>query len=303
MDATPPYERSVNTVFQSYALFPHMTVFENIGFGLRMKGLPAAEIRNRVEQMLSIVELKGYNTRRPSELSGGEQQRVALARALVNRPTVLLLDEPLGALDLKVRQRMQIELKRIQREVGITFIYVTHDQEEALVMSDRVAVMNRGRIEQVDKTFNVYERPATKFVAGFVGESNRFTGQVRDVGNKVIVDCDGLTLFSQACVTDSLKPGMPVEVVVRPEKIIILSNNDEVHADWNKVSGTIVDMVFQGANIKYIFDTSYALNAAKGGSIVVDQKNVGSFAQPQFLTRRQPAVAAWPSECTLLFPL
>src|SRR5205823_4411710 len=171
-----PYERDVNTVFQDYALFPHMNVEENVEYGLRVKKVPKLDRRDRTAEALEIVRLSGFGRRKPSQLSGGQRQRVALARALVNRPKVLLLDEPLGALDLKLRQAMQIELKRIQREVGITFVYVTHDQEEALTMSDRLAVMNAGRIEQVGTPVEVYERPATDFVAGFIGTSNLLTG-------------------------------------------------------------------------------------------------------------------------------
>ena len=174
----PPNRRDINMVFQSYALFPHMSVFDNVAFGLRRKGVDKGEIARRVGEILEIVDLAGREKRRPRELSGGQQQRVALARALVNRPKALLLDEPLGALDLKLRQAMQVELKRIQREVGITFVYVTHDQGEALTMSDRIAVMNDGRVEQLGTPRDVYERPATKFVAGFIGTSNVLSGTV-----------------------------------------------------------------------------------------------------------------------------
>src|SRR5512144_1113855 len=176
----PPYERPVNTVFQDYALFPHMTVAENIAYGLMIQRVPKVERGRRVDEMLDLVQLPGFGYRKPSQLSGGQRQRVALARALINHPKVLLLDEPLGALDLKLRQQMQVELKNIQREVGITFIYVTHDQEEALTMSDRLAVFSQGRIEQIGSPADVYERPATPFVAGFVGTSNLLTGAVAE---------------------------------------------------------------------------------------------------------------------------
>src|SRR6266542_3275578 len=178
MVGVPPYRRDVNMVFQHYALFPHMSVHDNIAFGLRYKKVPRDEIRRRVAEALRLVELEGREQRRPRQLSGGQQQRVALARALVNRPRALLLDEPLGALDLKLRRAMQLELKRIQREVGITFVYVTHDQEEALTMSDRLAVMNAGRIEQLGTPRELYERPATRFVANFLGTSNLFSGRL-----------------------------------------------------------------------------------------------------------------------------
>src|SRR5437660_2814093 len=174
----PPYRRNVNTVFQNYALFPHLTIFENVAFGLRRKRVPNADVRTRVHDMLALVELAGYESRRPNQISGGQAQRVALARALINRPAVLLLDEPLGALDLKLRKQMQVELKRIQQEVGITFIYVTHDQEEAMTMSDRIAVMQRGRFEQLGDPESLYERPTTRFVAGFLGVSNLLPGTV-----------------------------------------------------------------------------------------------------------------------------
>lgn len=176
-----PFERDVNTVFQNYALFPHMTVFDNISYGLRIRKRPKVEIEKRVNEMLNLVQLKGYEKRKPDELSGGQKQRVAIARALINNPKVLLLDEPLGALDLKLRKQMQIELKRLQKKLGITFVYVTHDQEEALTMSDRIAVMNEGVIEQLATPREIYDRPLTRFVAGFIGESNIFDGKVVNV--------------------------------------------------------------------------------------------------------------------------
>ena len=179
----PPYKRHVNTVFQNYALFPHLSIFENVAFGLRRQKVPDAEVRTRVTEMLELVELPGFDRRKPTQISGGQAQRVALARALINRPAVLLLDEPLGALDLKLRKQMQVELKRIQQEVGITFIYVTHDQEEAMTMSDRIAVMNRGRYEQLGEPEALYERPATRFVAGFLGISNLLSGTVEGNDN------------------------------------------------------------------------------------------------------------------------
>ena len=186
----------MNTVFQSYALFPHLDVFENVAFGLRRAGWPRTEISSRVEEILELVDLPGYERRKPDQLSGGQQQRVALARALVNRPKLLLLDEPLGALDLKLRKQMQLELKRIQTEVGITFLYVTHDQEEAMAMSDRLAVMSGGRIEQVGPPEDVYDRPATKFVAGFLGASNLIAGDVvgREAGEAVVELENGSTV-------------------------------------------------------------------------------------------------------------
>jgi spermidine/putrescine transport system ATP-binding protein len=183
----PPNRRDVNMVFQSYALFPHMSVYENVAFGLERKSVPRAETRRRVAEMLELVELVGKSDRRPRELSGGQQQRVALARALVNRPRALLLDEPLAALDPKLRQAMQLELKCIQREVGITFVFVTHDQNEALTLSDRLVVMNAGRVEQLGSPREVYERPRTRFVAGFIGTSNLMTGRVRELNGSTAV--------------------------------------------------------------------------------------------------------------------
>ena len=188
----PPYQRNVNTVFQNYALFPHLTIGENVAFGLRRKGVKGPEIETRVRDILALVQLEGYDKRKPTQISGGQAQRVALARALINRPAVLLLDEPLGALDLKLRKQMQVELKRIQKEVGITFIYVTHDQEEAMTMSDRIAVMNRGRYEQLADPETLYERPTTRFVAGFLGVSNLLGGECQGVEDgKGIVQARG----------------------------------------------------------------------------------------------------------------
>ena len=215
---TPPFQRNVNTVFQSYALFPHMTVAENVAFGLEMKKVPRIEIGRRVDEALDMVRLAGYGERRPRQLSGGQQQRVALARALVNRPDVLLLDEPLGALDLKLRKEMQIELKRLQERVGITFIFVTHDQEEALTMSDRIAVMSEGKALQIGTPTEIYERPNCRFVADFIGESNFIRGRVSDLsaGSATISDGAGLTLRGQ--LVQPLTVGDEVYVSVRPEK-------------------------------------------------------------------------------------
>jgi putative spermidine/putrescine transport system ATP-binding protein len=212
--SVPPHQRETNTVFQDYALFPHMTVGDNIGYGLRVKGVPRAERRKRVERALRMVRLVGLDARRPNQLSGGQRQRVALARAVVNEPEVLLLDEPLGALDLKLRQEMQLELKRIQKEVGITFVYVTHDQEEALTMSDRVAVMSNGRIEQIGPPVDVYERPATEFVAGFIGISNLLT---RD-GVRFVIRPEKLHMILEG---DIPPPGMTVEPGVVGEVVYV----------------------------------------------------------------------------------
>lgn len=210
-----PFQRNVNTVFQNYALFPHMTVFNNVAYGLTIKKVPKPEIQERVMEMLRLVQLEGFEKRKPDELSGGQKQRVAIARALVNKPKVLLLDEPLGALDLKLRKQMQIELKRLQKKLGITFIYVTHDQEEALTMSDRIAVMHDGVLEQLDVPMEIYEHPKTKFVAGFIGESNIFDGKVTDKKDNVLTVQTEAGMM-QVCGAD-FEVGEEMHVAIRPE--------------------------------------------------------------------------------------
>jgi spermidine/putrescine transport system ATP-binding protein len=218
MGMTPPFQRPVNTVFQSYALFPHMTVGQNVAFGLEMSHVPTDEVRRRVTEALAMVRLPGLEKRYPKQLSGGQQQRVALARALVNRPKVLLLDEPLGALDLKLRKDMQLELKSLQREVGITFIYVTHDQEEALTMSDRIAVMSSGRVLQLGTPSEIYEQPRTRFVADFIGETNFLVGEIVSLeGGRATVDCGGARIWAD-CGSATAR-GAQVTVAIRPEKI------------------------------------------------------------------------------------
>ncbi|MEX0946566.1 MAG: ABC transporter ATP-binding protein, partial [Acidimicrobiia bacterium] len=226
--AQPPYERDVNTVFHDFALFPHMTVGENVGYGLMVKRVPPAELKQRVAAALELVRLLGYENRKPSQLSGGQRQRVALARALINRPSVLLLDEPLGALDLKLRQAMQVELKLLQREVGITFIFVTHDQEEALTMSDRLAVFNDGKVEQVGTPGDVYENPRNEFVAGFVGVSNIISGEL------------ALQLR-----------GATEPFTVRPEKIFVAGPNHPVAPGECSVEGLVKDVTYLGAFNRY----------------------------------------------------
>jgi putative spermidine/putrescine transport system ATP-binding protein len=245
--AVPPFDRDVNTVFQDYALFPHMTVGDNVGYGLMIRRVPKAERATRVDDALAMVRLEGYQARKPSQLSGGQRQRVALARALVNRPRVLLLDEPLGALDLKLREEMQLELKTIQQQVGITFIYVTHDQEEALTMSDRLAVFNNGRIEQVGAPAEVYERPATRFVAGFVGTSNLLTGSV-----------------AEAVI------GRTGTFTIRPEKIHLADPETAVAPDEHSATGRIRAVVYLGPDTRYIV----ALDA--GADLVVTQQNLAT---------------------------
>ena len=259
-----PYERDVNTVFQDYALFPHMTVAQNVEYGLMVRKVPGRERTTRVADALGMVRLEGYQGRRPSQLSGGQRQRVALARALINRPRVLLLDEPLGALDLKLRQDMQIELKAIQLQVGITFIYVTHDQEEALTMSDRLAVFNGGRIEQVGTPADVYERPSTAFVAGFVGTSNLLLGDVA----RAIVGEDGT-------------------FTIRPEKIHLAEPDMPVSPDESFAQGRIRSVVYLGADTRYIV----ALDA--GGELVVTQQNLATSSMEALAAQGKAVRLVW----------
>jgi spermidine/putrescine transport system ATP-binding protein len=247
----PAYRRDVNTVFQSYALFPHLNVFENVAFGLRRRNVAKGDIERRVKEALLLVDLPGFERRKPSQLSGGQQQRVALARALVNRPQVLLLDEPLGALDLKLRKQMQLELKQIQHEVGITFLYVTHDQEEAMTMSNRIAVMRFGKVEQTGAPEDTYENPSTEFVAGFLGASNLLDGEVtgRDGTLATVSLTDGGTV---SVPTERVNgQGPSVKVGVRPEKIRLQSEGAELPAGWNSVAGTLSDATFVGVSHQF----------------------------------------------------
>lgn len=240
----PPYRRNVNTVFQNYALFPHMTVAQNVGFGLRMKKIPPDEIERRVQEMLSLVSLEWASNRGSKQLSGGQQQRVALVRALVNRPAVLLLDEPLGALDLKLRKQLQVELRNIQRKVGITFIHVTHDQEEAMSMSDRIAVMSGGKVAQIGSPADIYYRPETRFVADFIGESNFFTGRVLDVAEgQVRVDIPGFGRPVQAQARAFAEKGTEVTIMVRPERIRLSTTAPK---GSNVGQGTLAKASFMG---------------------------------------------------------
>ncbi|MGI8928402.1 MAG: ABC transporter ATP-binding protein [Candidatus Limnocylindrales bacterium] len=243
----PPFERDVNTVFQDYALFPHMTVGDNVGYGLMIRKVDRKARATRVDEALRMVRLDGFHKRRPNQLSGGQRQRVALARALVNRPRVLLLDEPRGALDLRLREEMQIELKQIQQQVGITFIYVTHDQGEALTMSDRMAVFNQGRIEQVGTPAEVYEKPATKFVAGFVGTSNLLSGEAA----KQVIGEEGT-------------------FTVRPEKIRLTEPGDAPASDESSALGSILKVIYLGP------ETRYLVNLEAGAQLVVAQQNLAT---------------------------
>ena len=257
--ARAPFERDVNTVFQDYALFPHMTIGENVEYGLKVKGVGRNERRQRADEALAMVRLPGFGKRKPSQLSGGQRQRVALARAIVNRPQVLLLDEPLGALDLKLREEMQVELKRIQQEVGITFVYVTHDQQEALTMSDRLAVFKEGRIEQVAAPAEVYERPATEFVAGFVGVSN-------------VLEREGRRF------------------TVRPEKIRILMDSDSPETGAHVESGRVKDVVYVGMVTRYVVD----LDA--GGELMVVRQNLETSSQDVLEARGKQVRLEWRPE-------
>ena len=241
----PPFERNVNTVFQDYALFPHMSVGDNIAYGLMVKGVAKGERIKRADEMLELVRLTGYADRKPAQLSGGQRQRVALARALINQPKVLLLDEPLGALDLKLRQQMQVELKTIQQRVGITFIFVTHDQEEALTMSDRIALFKDGRIEQVGSPAEIYEHPASAFVAGFVGTSNLVSGEM---ANRII--------------------GRKITFSIRPEKIHLGDINEEISSDSFSTDGMVRDVIYLGLYTRYLVEL------ADGGDLVVVEQNL-----------------------------
>ena len=263
----PPYERDVNTVFQDYALFPHMSVGENIAYGLMIKKVPRKERERRVDKMLDLVQLSGLSGRKPNQLSGGQRQRVALARALINDPKVLLLDEPLGALDLKLRQQMQVELKALQKRVGITFIFVTHDQEEALTMSDRIAVFNQGKIEQVGAPAEIYEHPGTAFVAGFVGVSNLVTGELaqRLTGSE--------TTFS-----------------IRPEKIRLADPSEAAEAGRIVVYGRVRDIVYLGLYTRYLVELE------GGGDLVVVEQNLSTTSMDVLTLRGQPVCLSWKKE-------
>jgi spermidine/putrescine transport system ATP-binding protein len=289
MVGVPPYRRDVNMVFQHYALFPHMNVYDNIAFGLRHKKVDKDEIERRVGEVMRLVELEGRERRRPRQLSGGQQQRVALARALVNRPRALLLDEPLGALDLKLRRAMQLELKRIQREVGITFVYVTHDQEEALTMSDRLAVMSGGRIEQLGAPRDLYERPATRFVADFLGTSNILAGRLEKDGERW--GLAGLGAGERVLVAgaDGLVAGQEVEVVVRPEKMAlreVTSSPPERHC---ALRCTVAEVVYLGTS------TSYSVVTDSGAQLSVYRQNAAT-APGEEIAQGQVGWLSWPPE-------
>ena len=284
----PPYKRDVNTVFQSYALFPHLDVYENVAFGLRRKKVSSDEVEQRVKDAMHLVDLVGFETRKPPQMSGGQQQRVALARALVNSPKVLLLDEPLGALDLKLRKKMQLELKRIQQEVGITFIYVTHDQEEAMTMSDRIAVMRHGRIEQLGQPEFVYENPATEFVAGFLGASNLLEGEVKEANNgmsTVLLAHGGTVTLPGARIPPDA--GSRVKVGVRPEKIEI--TRGPAQSGRNSVEGTVTMATYIGVS------HTYKVSTQDGTVLTVYVQNLGAQEAPH---QGEGVTLSWKPEYT-----
>jgi spermidine/putrescine transport system ATP-binding protein len=254
--SVPPNRRPVNMVFQQYALFPHMSVYDNVAFGLSVKHVPRREHRTRVGDLLEVVSLAGYERRRPRELSGGQQQRVALARALVNRPAALLLDEPLGALDVKLRKQMQLELKRIQHELGTTFVYVTHDQEEALAMSDRIAVMNAGRVEQMATPREIYDQPASAFVADFIGSLNALDLTVDDVVGGYAVARVGERERIVVPVDSFVRSGSAIRVAVRPEHVRIGDVGEALLGDGSSLEGTIAEIVFLGMYTQFHVDTA-----------------------------------------------
>ena len=288
----PAYRRDVNTVFQNYALFPHMSVFDNVAFGLTVRRAAKGEIRRRVDEMLARIKLPGFAHRRPFELSGGQQQRVALARALVNNPAILLLDEPLGALDLKLRKEMQLELKRIQRDVGITFVYVTHDQEEALTLSDRIVIMSHGRIEQIGSPVEVYQRPRTRFVADFVGVSNFIRGVVRERNGRAATVA--LSELGQVRVGGGADPvpGASVLVSVRPESLLLVRNRTE--CGDNVLSATIEEMIYLGSLVTVVIRLA-------DGTMLQCQDHFARVAEKSF-ERGDQVLVTWGERDGLVFP-
>ncbi len=302
MGHTPPYLRPVNTVFQSYALFQHMNVFQNVAFGLEMEKVPKAEIARRVEEALEMVKLSGMGKRKPKQLSGGQQQRVALARALVKRPNVLLLDEPLGALDLKLRKEMQLELKALQEQVGITVIYVTHDQEEALTMSNRIAVMSRGKALQVGGAVEIYERPNCRFVADFIGETNFLAGTVVSSGkDKVRVKLSALASEIDGFGQGKFAAGQGVVVSVRPEKIRLADDDGKkvpgLRGTENLLKGKVVTTAYIGS------DTRVVLDLGSGEQMRAWEQNAISTLDPDMYYSAGDAVRIYiPFENTLVLP-
>lgn len=288
----PPHKRNVNTVFQHYALFPHMSVWDNVAYGPRSKKLDKSQVRKRVDELLEIVRLTDFAERRPGQLSGGQQQRVALARALVNYPSALLLDEPLGALDLKLRHAMQFELKRIQREIGITFIYVTHDQEEALTMSDRIAVMNAGNVDQIGTPTEIYDRPATVFVASFIGQANLWAGTQTGRTNRDFVEVEVLGTTLKARPGDTtIEPGGHATLMVRPERVRV--STEAPTGDVATVRATVTDLTFQGPVVRL------SLAAPDDTPIVA---HVGPEQQLPLLRPGDEVHVCWAPEASLVLP-
>ena len=301
MGRKPPYQRPVNTVFQNYALFQHMTVFENVAFGLEMEKVPKDEINRRVNEALEMVKLPTMGKRKPKQLSGGQQQRIALARALVKRPEVLLLDEPLGALDLKLRKEMQLELKALQEQVGITFIYVTHDQEEALTMSNRIAVMSRGKALQIGTSVGIYERPNCKFVADFIGETNFLSGVVKEIDNqRVVVTLNSPEQEINGIGIGDLSVGQSVAVAIRPEKVHLVDDDgSEVNLKVleNKLKGRVTTTAYIGS------DTRVVLELGKGVRMKVWEQNAISTLDPEaYYSAGDPVWVIVPYENTLVLP-
>jgi spermidine/putrescine transport system ATP-binding protein len=290
----PPFKRNVNTVFQNYALFPHLSIFENVAFGLRRKGVKGNEVKSRVAEMLRLVELPGFENRKPTQISGGQAQRVALARALINRPAVLLLDEPLGALDLKLRKQMQVELKRIQQEVGITFIYVTHDQEEAMTMSDRIAVMNLGHYEQLGDPEVLYERPMTRFVAGFLGVSNLLPASI--VGRDGAYATAKLTGDATIRVPSALVDGHEhVSIGVRPEKIRLSEPSADSPGGHNRLGGVVRDASYLGVSTQYLIES-------RGGALTVYEQNVERATRAELWARGDEVQMTWSPDHSFVVP-
>jgi spermidine/putrescine transport system ATP-binding protein len=295
----PPFRRNVNTVFQNYALFPHLNVYENIAFGPRRRGVAEGEVRHQVAAMLELVDLPGYEKRGPGQLSGGQQQRVALARALINNPQVLLLDEPLGALDLKLRKQMQVELKRIQGEIGITFIFVTHDQDEAMTMADRIAVMRDGKMEQVGAPEELYERPATEFVAGFLGVSNLLDAEVlgRTGSLADLRLSDGTAIRAPAALLNG--GAERVRIGVRPEKLRVqpLAQGEVaagVDREANALEGTVVDASYVGVSTQYLVET------ADGRRLTAYAQNLETAGASEVLAAGQHVRLAWKPQHTFV---
>jgi spermidine/putrescine transport system ATP-binding protein len=288
----PPHKRNVNTVFQHYALFPHMTVWDNVAYGPRSLKKDKAEVKKRVDELLEIVRLTDFAQRKPAQLSGGQQQRVALARALVNYPSALLLDEPLGALDLKLRQVMQFELKRIQREVGITFVYVTHDQEEALTMSDRIAVMNAGNVDQIGNPTEIYDRPATVFVASFIGQANLWAGRQSGRANRDFVQVEvlGSSLKARAGET-TIEPGGQATLMIRPERVRVSMGAPT--GDVATVPATVTDLTFQGPVVRL------SLTAPDDSAIIA---HVGPEQDLPLLRPGDQVHVSWAPEASLVLP-